>query len=129
MNLTVKNHYSFSTRAPGILGENFKNLKLASIMTYDLANALINVQSYHANIYPVLPQGTQDSPESYTYFLFKTEDNTNVVLADVWIDDQTLIEQGSQTMIIEIPNITDSDVFRVTNILRTMGLVFNNKII
>lgn len=129
MNLNVKNHYSFSTRAPGILGGSFKNLKLVSIMTYDLANTQLNVQAYHANIYPVLPQGTQDNPEAYTYFLFKTEDNRNVVMADVWIDEQTLVEQGSQTFIIEIPNITNTEMFRVSNILSTMGIVFNSKVV
>lgn len=129
MNLNVKNQYSFSTRAPGILGASYKNLKLVSIMTYDLANSLINVQAYHANVYPALPQGTQDNPESYTYFLFKTEQNTNVVMADVWIDEQTLSEQGSQTLIIEIPNITNTEIFRVSNILNTMGIAFNSKVV
>lgn len=98
-------------------------------MTYDLANTQLNVQAYHANIYPVLPQGTQDNPEAYTYFLFKTEDNRNVVMADVWIDEQTLVEQGSQTFIIEIPNITNTEMFRVSNILSTMGIVFNSKVV
>lgn len=129
MNLSVKNHYSFSTRAPGILGETYKNLKLVSIMTYELANTQINVQAYHANIYPALPNGTQDNPESYTYFLFKTEDNTSVVMADVWIDEQTLVEQGSQSMIVEIPNVNNTEIYRITQVLQTMGVVFTSKII
>lgn len=129
MNLNVKSHYSFTTRAPGILGASFKNLRLVSAMSYELAKTFTNVNSAHANIYPYLPQGTQNNPESYTYFLFKNEDNTTIILADVWIDEQTIEELGSQTLVVELPRISNTDVDRIKSILTTMGVTFSSKIV
>lgn len=129
MQLTINSYYSFSTRAPGILGSSFSNLKLASIMTFDLANKFINVMSMHANIYPVLPEGISDNPESYTYYLFKTESNGELILADVWIDQNTVIEKGSQSLVIEIPRVTNTDIIRINNTLNMMGYSHSSKIV
>lgn len=129
MQLSINSYYSFSTRAPGILGASFSNLKLASIMTFDLANKFINVMSMHANIYPVLPSGISDNPESYTYYLFKTESNGDMVLADVWIDSNTLDEKGSQSLVIEIPKVTNTDIIRINNTLNMMGYIHTSRIV
>jgi hypothetical protein len=127
--LSINSYYSFNTKVPGILGESFNNLKLVSVMTYELASNYINVVSMHANIYPALPQGIPDNPESYTYYLFKTESNTNVVLADVWIDDNTITEKGSQSMVVEIPRVTNSDIVRLNTVLRTMGFNYTSRVV
>lgn len=129
MNLNVRSYYSFSTRAPGILGASFKNLKLISAMSFELANSYLNVQAYHVNIFPHLPSGTQENPETYQYFLFKNENNENVLLADVWIDETTVTEQGSQTLVVTLPRISNTDVERIKVIFKTMGVDFTSKII
>ena len=125
MQLTINSYYSFLTRAPGILGATYSNMRLVSVMTYDLARNFIDINAMHANIYPTLPSGFPDNPQGYTYYMFKTENGENAVFADIWIDTGSITEKSSQSIMVEINKISNSDITRIQTTLTSMGYVFS----
>lgn len=113
--------YNVPTYSPAILGTVYKNVVLKGIVDYDSALAISNVELLQRQIYPTLPAGTPDNPRAYTWYHFKTVNNTSVVLAYPWIDISNVERVMSKVGVITIPNINDADVVRIVNQIRAMG--------
>ena len=56
--------FTFNTRAPSVLGSIIKNAKLTSILDYDDAIKLDNIDLKFRTIYPLLPANTPPVPEA-----------------------------------------------------------------
>lgn len=117
----VKSVYTFNTIAPGILQSTVKNAKLAAILDYDTAMLAENVNQKFRQIYPLLPAGTPDRPESATYYLFVTESGEKVVYADLWIDSASVILVNSINFQVTFVNANTTDMTRVRDMLNAMG--------
>ena len=87
MLLNIGNRYSFSTKAPGILGARYERAKLSGSVDYTTANTFINVESLHRSVLPMLV-GTPVIPRSFTYYIFILESGETKVFADRWIDSR-----------------------------------------
>ena len=119
--LEISRVYNIPTYSPAILGTMYKNVTLKGIVDYESALAISNVELLQRQIYPTLPAGTPDNPRAYTWYHFKTVNNTSVVLAHPWIDMSNVELVVSKVGIITVPNITDADVLRIVNQIRAMG--------
>lgn len=119
--------YTFNTLAPTVLESVMKNVKIMSIMDYDLANSYINVDLVQKAIYPLLPIGTPNNPKDYVYVLFMTEAKIKSVLAIDWIDVNSIQEITSATINVRINGAALEDIPKIRDTLKLMG--FTNLII
>lgn len=118
--------YNFNTRAPAILGADFKKATILGILNYKLASNYINPETSHANIFPYLPEGTPKDPKSYTYILIRTESGENTVLAMPWIDETSITLVVNKTLVITVNDITNNDATRIRDNLLMMGFTSFN---
>lgn len=117
----INSTYNFNTRAPAILGTDFKNAKVLGVFDYDSASAFINPQTSHVNVYPYLPPGTVDDPKTYTYVLIKTQSGQKTILALPWIDESTIELVTAQKLTVVIQNIASGDAERIRDSLTILG--------
>lgn len=83
--------YTFNTLAPALLGATFKNAKFMAKMDYETAAVFDpNLDLKFRQIYPLLPPNTPDSPESCSYIRVLTESGEKIILAAIWIDENTI---------------------------------------
>jgi hypothetical protein len=122
MSFELHKKYNFNTLAPSILGSGFKNVLILAIIDYTVASTYSSIQAWHTNVYPYLPAGTPKDPTKYTYILFRTEVNTNIVLALPWIDLTTISEVTQNHLTVVINNVTPEDITRVSESLTLLGL-------
>lgn len=114
--------YNLSTRAPSILGARLERVTLIGILTYEIAQKFENINLQYRQIYPLLPPGTPDTVKACTYYLFRTSSDSQVVLADQWInmDSVTLVDGINFQVTFHQRSI--SDVNRIRDILNAMGM-------
>ena len=120
-NFQIGNTYNFNTRAPAVLGSLFKNATILGIVDYNTASTYINIDVMQRTIYPLLPQGTPDNPKKYTYLLIQAESGQKTVLAYQWIDENTIAEVSSATIIVTLPNVNATDAERIRDSLALLG--------
>ena len=122
--LTINKHYNFSVYANSILGTSYKNTKLISILDYTTALKFSNIELLHRQIYPYLPPNTISDHTKYTYYLFKYKD-ANIVIADVWILQDSIEETEGLNYTLRLNNITSSQLNIVRDQLRLLGISFD----
>lgn len=113
--------YTFNTNAPAILGTSIKNAKLSAILDYDSARRYDEVLFKYRTIYPLLPTGTIDQPESCIYYKFKAENGSDIILADQWINESTVELVDAIGLRITITDISITDISRIRDVLLALG--------
>lgn len=113
--------YTFNTLAPTVLESVMRNVKILSIMNYDLANSYINVDIMQKSIYPLLPTGTPSNPRDYVYVLFETEAKIKTVMAVDWIDVNSIQEVSTVTINIRVDKAAIEDIPKIRDTLKLMG--------
>lgn len=113
--------YTFNTKAPGILQATVKNAKLMAILDYETAKMYDNIDLKFRQIYPVLPAGTPDTPESCIYYRFLSESGEKIILADQWIDETTIDTVNFINFQVTVTNAALSDISRVRDAMTALG--------
>lgn len=113
--------YTFNSLAPALLQAVFSNAKMLGSMDYESARSFANIDLLYRSIYPLLPQGTPDQVEACEYYRFLTESGEKVVLADQWIDSNSVevIEHINFQVLFSQASI--SDISRVRDVLNSLG--------
>lgn len=120
----LKKVYSFDVFAPSILGTEFKNVTILSIMDYETALQQADIPAIHTNVYPDLPSGLPDDPSQYDYVRIRTASGVATILGIPWIDLDTVELVESRRMTVKIEGVSSADVERVRIALVQNG--FNN---
>lgn len=113
--------YTFNTKAPAILGAIVKNATLLSIMDHETAQMYENIDLKYRQIYPLLPEGTVDNSKSCVYYRFRSESGTNVIFADQWIDEGTIVTVDHISFKVTITQASLQDMTRIRNLLSAAG--------
>jgi hypothetical protein len=122
--LNIGKVYSFDTWVPAILGNDYQNVTLQGEMDYETASRSRDVEADHARLFPLLPAGTPNNPEAYTYIKVKTLSGASVILGRPWINEATIETVNSSVMDVTIGGITASDIPTVRQALAANG--YNN---
>jgi hypothetical protein len=105
MNLEVGGTFSFSVYPVAVLGTNFKNVLVLSILSAATAQALgEDIYARHALIAPSLPDTIQKKdPTKYKYVQIKLPSGVVQILAMEWINVSTIeaVNLGRHTVIID----------------------------
>lgn len=121
--MNVGRHYNFSVYANSILGSSYRNAKLLSTLTYELAKKFDNVDMKHRMVYPYLPPNTLNDLTKYTYYLFKVN-GKELLFADVWIINGSVEETLGLNYNLKLNNITEGQLAMIRDQLRLIGINF-----
>lgn len=118
--------YSFDTFAPTLLGTNWQNVIVDSILSASGASQMgLDIQATSRQIAPSLPAGTPKDPTKYQYVRFRMQSGTFQILAVPWIDDSTVVQVTAQNLQVLIGNIDPSQAQPLIR-LALIQLGFNN---
>ena len=122
--LSINTHYNFSVHANSVLGTNYKDALLLSILDYSTALKFENIVHLHKQVFPYLPTGTISDQTKYSYYLFKVGDRT-VVLADVWLNDATIEISNGTSYTVKLNNISINQLNMIRDQIRLLGINFS----
>lgn len=121
MNLSINKSYTFNTRAPAILGARIQNAKLLGILDYTSARQYDNIDLKYRTIFPLLPQGTPDQPDSCVYYRFLSESNEKIIIADQWIEESSIEVVEHVNFQVTFTQASLQDIPRVRDALSALG--------
>lgn len=121
MNLKISTTYTFQTKSPAFLGSVIQNARLKQIMDADQARKCAPIDMLYAKILPTLPQGTPSTPDYATYYLFKGENGSDIVMADAWIIESSVVEVARVQASFYFPDLQVDDIAKIANLLRAHG--------
>lgn len=123
--LTVDKVYSFSTRAPSILGTGYQNVIFEGTLNQGHAvSKYPHLGARYRQVYPLLPAGTPDLAGRTSYHLFKTLSGETICLANEWIDFSTLVEVSSERWLVTFQGSV-ADMERIRAFMANTGMPFN----
>lgn len=124
-NFLIGQTYSFQVY-PSVLGNDWQNVKVTSVMSYEDAMKQQDVTSQHIKFYPYFgPQtNTPNDPASYLYIKVKTQSGAVTILGVAWINDSSVSMITAQTATVTIANVTPQDVPKIRAALVANG--YNN---
>jgi hypothetical protein len=114
--------YTFNTLAPALLGASHKNVKLLSILHYDDARAVENVDLKYRQVLPLLPPGTPNDVSSSIFYRFINEDGQKFLMSNYWIDATSITEVAYVTITVKFDRATVSDITSIRDALTSKGL-------
>lgn len=118
-NYVIGQTYSFSVYPSNLLGTDWDNVKVTSVMSYEDAMKEMDVTSLHVQFYPYFGSvtNTPNDPSSYLYIKVKTSSGAITILGVAWINDSTVQMVTAQTITATIANVTPADVSKIQAIL------------
>ena len=119
-NFEIGSRYNFNTVSPTVLSASYKNMKVIAILTFRIAIKYADVVTINEQIEKVEGISLLD-PKDVRYILFENEYGEEVVLAEDWIDPNSVVKVDSITATIRIENITTEDLLVIENALRALG--------
>ena len=117
----IKGTYSFNTYAPQILGSDFENVTVLSIMDHETAIAFMDIASLHVNVYPYLPSGYPDDLTATDYIKIRTSGGNDTIIGVNWIVEETIVELLTGNIYATISGVSATDINRVINALASNG--------
>ena len=112
--------YKFNTIAPITLN-NYDNVTLTGIIDYDLAIQFEDIIGIHERVKEELGKNIGDISNS-NFYVFKS-DVGKIILADKWIDMDTVKLIDKVDILVRISNIEETDIYVIENLLRKAGYI------
>jgi hypothetical protein len=112
--------YTFNVYPGPIIGEQFTNATVLSVMDFQTATRFADIKALHENVFPYLPEGSPNRPEDFDYLLISVGENTTV-LGVPWIIAESVEERDSMKMSVTIEDVTAQDIMRVRECLSQNG--------
>lgn len=112
---------SFNVYAPTVLGSTYQDVKVKAMLDVGSASMLIDPVALHTNIYPSLPEGTEDDPSGYQYVKVEHPNGSVSVIGLPWIDPDTIKVSGKGTLTVTIADIEPQDRDVVLRALASNG--------
>ncbi len=124
INISTGNRYKFTTINGSVLGTSYSAICIGDNLTYQAAKLYDpNVDNKQAYLIPDLPQSVSTKHTGYKYLLFQTDTGAVIVLADVWINKESVVLYSSKSVEIRIEGADSSDVSRIKAILGLAGFL------
>lgn len=117
--LVLNESYSFSL-IPSAIWPDKNNARFIGRVSYDVAAKLSNVHSQHASALAYLPAGTTTNPAKLRFLIFAIGDS-QVALAEEWINVSTLRRVSNGTRTVVISNAAPQDDARIRSALAAAG--------
>lgn len=124
--VNLKDLITFSTYADAILGNNFTNCRIISVLDAEDAALLSPIKSQHASVYPFLPKdGTViNDAYSYDYCRVQLNNGEKVVLGLPWINLDTVSLVENEKMTLEFEGTARTSLDQILTILQANGVAY-----
>lgn len=116
-----KKTYSFKIYPSVVLGNDFTNVVVEDILSRATAEAFEKVTTLHALVYPYLPAGTPDDPDSYDYLKIRHPSGVTSIIAVQWIQMDTVEEIRATNCYVKLENFTPSKLSLLREALTANG--------
>lgn len=121
---------TFKTYAQVVLGMDFTRVKVLGILDVDSARYVSDIERQAIAIHPALPKGTPTDFRKYQYIKLKMPNGDFAVVANEWIQQDTVVVQENVSARFTIENINATDVEIIGNLLRGYNFMnFTTKIL
>jgi hypothetical protein len=116
--LSLHNTYSFTTLAPTVLGSDYKDMRVKSLMSVGEAIKYKDVVTLHSNL-----KNTVNLPDIgvCTFILFKNINNEEVVLAYEWLDPNSINKTVTTNIKVELFNTSNDNIAVINMRLKELG--------
>lgn len=129
LNIVTGNRYKFTTINGSVLGTSYSAICIGDNLTYRAAKIYDpSIDSKHAFLIPDLPANVSTKNSGYKYLLFQTDTGAVIVLADVWINKESVVLYSSKTIDIRILGADSSDLSKIKAVLGLAGFLNVNEI-
>lgn len=118
--------YSFDSISAPSLPRKYTGLKLNAVGTFRIASAFANSTLYAQwrIIYPSLPNGTPDAPESAKWLIFEASNGELIVLADNWIDGSSVTPIDFTQAAVLVTETNENDINILRDFMNRRGMKF-----
>ena len=121
MAFEIKKTYNFTTLVPSLLGGEYKNMQVVSLMTPDEAVKYQDILTLHEQVRTLIALNM--SANDCTYVKFKTlEGDTNIIALE-YIEPDSIKEVTTVNIRIELQRATTEDISIITARLKELGYV------
>ena len=108
---------SFQLYPSSIITDDFTNVKVIGITTYEGASGEMSAAQQHALVYATLPEGTTNDYRLYNYALIKTQSGKITAIGLPWVKDDSIQVIGSTDLVVTIRNKTPEDITNLHKVL------------
>ena len=115
----LRKRYNFSTKAPAILGAEYRNVMVESIMTATEAVKYSDVLTLHEQIRTVLNLDLEVA--NCTYIKFRTLDGETVILALEYINSDSIVEVKTVNIRVDVLEANTDDILIIQERLKELG--------
>ena len=115
----LRKQYNFTTKAPAILGAEYRNVMVESIMTATEAVKYSDVLTLHEQIRTVLNLDLEVA--NCTYIKFRTLDGETVILALEYINSDSIVEVKTVNIRVDILEANTDDILIIQERLKELG--------
>lgn len=115
----LRKRYNFTTKAPAILGAEYHNVMVESIMTATEAVKYSDVLTLHEQIRTVLNLDLEVA--NCTYIKFRTLDGETVILALEYINSDSIVEVKTVNIRVDILEANTDDILIIQERLKELG--------
>ncbi len=113
--------YDFSIHPAQVLPGDYTAVTINAILDAETARQTHDIDAIHASVYPYLPVGTPDDPNSYDYVKVRLNNGTSTILGIPWIIQSTIQERESVKIYILLEDATMSSVEQARSALVMNG--------
>ena len=125
VNLVIGKTYTFNTRSPVMLGASVERVKLSAVADYNTAKEYRNLLVDFRAISPTVTDlDANIRATDCQYYIFTTADGSKLVLADVWIDLESVKEDSRTSVTLHIPDISETSLDQLTRVLNSLSINF-----
>lgn len=117
MTLTIGGRFSFEVYPSSVIGNNFKNVQVLTLMDAATASQYADIFALHEAVRPYLPVGTVNDPLKFTYARLRSSSGYTSVVAAEWINQSTIVEVLSSRVSIIVNNASPADPVKLRNLL------------
>jgi len=121
MSFKIKGRYTFTTLAPHVLGAEYRNVTVESIMSYNDAVKKRDVTTLHSILLDTIPNLPQ-SPDLCQYLSLVTESGESLVIAVEYIDAESIQVVSGINIKIELRNSSLEDLNTIRLALNELGV-------
>ena len=121
MAFEIKKTYNFTTLVPSLLGGEYKNMQVVSLMTPDEAVKYQDILTLHEQVRTLIALNM--SANDCTYVKFKTLEGDTKIIALEYIESDSIKEVTTVNIRIELQRATTEDISIITARLKELGYV------
>ena len=121
MAFEIKKTYNFTTLVPSLLGGEYKNMQVVSLMTPDEAVKYQDILTLHEQVRTLIALNV--SANDCTYVKFKTLEGDTKIIALEYIEPDSIKEVTTVNIRIELQRATTEDISIITARLKELGYV------